>query len=143
MAKRNEHIPALQAAAADDLPLRFSFKYLDFTNGKFRPSDCSPDYLVKLLEILHRFSSWTVGYFIDQNNDEHRHIIDFSQTSEKDGFQHIPRIDQEQLGYLEGWQFGVYPEVYWNEWRAHGILVADTLYVIWLDEKHLLFPKLW
>jgi len=103
MAKQNERIPALQPAAVDGLPLRFSFKYLDFDNAKFLPSKCTPAYIHELLKILHRFSTWTVGGFIDQNNDEHRHIIDFTQTTEKDGFQHISQIDKEQFGYQEGW----------------------------------------
>jgi hypothetical protein len=140
MAKQNERIPALSRPAVDSLPLRFSFKYLDFGNTKFLPSKCTPAYLHELFKILHRFSGWAVRDFIDQNNDEHRHIIDFTQTSEMDGFQHIPAIDQEQFGYQEGWQFGVYPEVYWNRWRAHGILLDDTFYLVWLDEKHLLYP---
>lgn len=140
MAKQNAHIPAIQRPAVDGLPLRFSFKYLDFANPKFLPSKCTPAYIHELLKILHRFSSWTVGDFIDQNNDQHRHVIDFTQTSETDGFQHILAIDKEQFGYQEGWQFGVYPEIYWNRWRAHGILLDDTFYLVWLDEKHLLYP---
>lgn len=140
MANQNQKIPAVQPAAVDKLPLRFSFKYLDFSNGKFSPGGCSPAYFVKLFEILHRFSSWTVGDFIDQNNKEHRHIIDFDATTEKDGFQHIPTVDREQFGYEEGWQFGVYPEVYYNRWRAHGILVENLFYVVWLDEHHQLYP---
>lgn len=82
----------------------------------------------------------TVGDFVDQNNEEHRHIIDFALTTEKDGFQHIPKVDREQLGYEEGWQFGVYPDVIHNRWRAHGILVQNLFYVVWLDEHHRLYP---
>jgi hypothetical protein len=140
MANHNEYIPALERAVADSMQLRFSFKHLDFTNPKFNPSTICTEYFVRLFQILHRFSNWTVVDFIDQNNAEHRHIIDFAQTTELDGFQHIGGIDSEQLGSHEGWQFGVYPELVWNRWRAHGILVDDTLYVVWLDQEHLLFP---
>lgn len=140
MAKHNEYIPALERAEVDDRPLRFSFKHLDCNNLKFHLSRCSAEYFHKLFEILYRFSNWTVGDFIDQNNDEHRHLIDFEKSSERDGFQHIPEIDSEQFGYHEGWQFGVHPEVHWNRWRAHGILVDDTFYLVWLDQDHQLFP---
>ena len=140
MANHNQ-IPALERAASDALQLRFSFKHLDFNNPKFAPSRCCVDYFIRLFEILHRFSNWTVGDFIDQNNNQHRHTFDFAQTSEPDGFQHILEVDAEQLGFHEGWQFAVYPEQEWNRWRAHGILVVDTFYVVWLDLDHLLFPR--
>lgn len=139
MANHNEHIPAVQRAAAN-MPLRFSFRHLDFNNPKFYPSRCEVGYFLRLFEILRRFSCWTVEDFIDQNNDAHRHIIPFETSSEQDGFQHIPEIDREQLGYHDGWQFGVYPEEPWNRWRVHGILVGDTFYVVWLDQHHELFP---
>lgn len=139
MAKRNEHIPAIQRAA-DKMPLRFSFKHLDFDNPKFDPAKCSVEYFLRLFGILQRFSSWFVEDFIDQNNHEHRHIIPFEGSTEKDGFQHIPEIDREQLGYHDGWQFGVCPEDGGNRWRVHGILVDDTFYVVWLDQYHQLFP---
>jgi|SRR5579872_1396148 len=139
MANHNEHIPAIQRAAAN-MPLRFSFKHLDFNYPKFHPSRCSLQYFLKLFEILQRFSSWTVDDFIDQNNTEHRHIIPFENSSEPDGFQQIPEIDAEQLGYHEGWQFGVSPDQRENRWRVHGLLVDDTFYVVWLDQNHQLFP---
>jgi hypothetical protein len=140
MAKRNEHIPALKRAA-EPLPLRFSFKHLDFTNPKFLPSNCSTDYFLRLFQMLHRYSNLTVGDFIEQNNFERRHIIDFAKTTELDGFQRVPGIDAEQLGFHDGWQFGVNPSEEWNLWRAHGILINDVFYVIWLDHEHKLFPK--
>ena len=138
MANRNEYIPAIQRAAAN-MPLRFSFKYLDFNHHKFYPSKCCTEYFLRLFETMHRFSNWTVADFIDQNNNQHRHIFDFTQTSEPDGFQHIRDIDSEQLGYHEGWQFAVYPQQEWSRWRAHGILVDDTFFVVWLDQDLLLF----
>lgn len=139
MADHNQHIPAAPRAEIDGQPLRFSFKHLDSTNPKFRPSECSNEFLCRLLEVLRIFSGWTVGDFIDQNNRERRHIIDFETSSEKEGFQHIPDVDREQFGFLEGWQFGVFEPGEYNEWRVHGILVNDTFYIVWLDEKHLLY----
>jgi len=140
MADHNQYIPATSSAEIDSLPLRFSFKHLDLTNQKFRPSGCSNEYLCKFFEVLRLFSGWTVGDFIDQNNREKRHIIDFEASSEKDGFQNIPDVDREQFGFLQGWQFGVFFKGEYNRWRAHGILADDTFYVVWLDERHLLYP---
>jgi hypothetical protein len=135
MANRNEHIPATRPPEIDSLRLRFSFKYLDFKNAKFLPSECSQEYLGKLFQILKEFSNWRVGDFSEQNNDEHRHIIPFETSTEPNGFQ-IPEADQ--MGYLEGWQFSVRPDVYYDRGRVHGALVDDTFYIVWLDEHHRL-----
>lgn len=143
MAKKRKQssIPQVDAAAPDEKPLRFSFKHLDMQNPKFDPSKCTVDYFCKLFALMQRFSTWTVGQFVDQNNQERRHIIDFAKTSEPDGFQNIPKADPNQFAYSEGWQFGVYPEVQWSDWRAHGILLDDTFYIVWLDPGHKLYPK--
>lgn len=97
---------------------------------------CSVDYLRHLFRALHAFSDWRVGDFVDQNNNEHRHIIDFGLSTEPDGFQ-IP--DAEQMGFVEGWQFSVQPHLYHYRGRVHGALVDDTFYIVWLDENHRLF----
>ena len=81
------------------------------------------------------FSDWRVGDFVEQNNDEHRHVIPFEASTEPNGFQ-IP--DADQMGYEEGWQFSVQPDVYYDRGRVHGVLVGDTFYIVWLDEHHRL-----
>lgn len=85
-------------------------------------------------------SNWAVETFIDQDNEEHRHIIDFTISSEPDGFRHVQGLDPEQLGVYDGWEFGVYPEQRWCQYRAHGIVIDDVFYIIWLDQEHRLFP---
>jgi hypothetical protein len=133
-------IPEPQAVPTDQLPLKFSFKHLDLENEKFHWSKCSAEYFERLLKILQRLSTWKVEDFTDENNHDHRHRIYFPATSEPNGFQNIPNVDSEQFGYEDGWQLGVYPEVRWNRWRIHGILIDDTFFVVWLDQNHLLFP---
>ena len=129
------HIPT------NELPLKFSFKHLDLENDKFHCSRCTAAFFQKLFETLRQFSTWRVEQFTDENNNEHRHWIDFPSTSEPQGFQNVPNVDAEQFGYEYGYQFGVYPEVAWNRWRAHGILIDDTFFLVWLDPDHLLFPE--
>jgi len=140
--KKKQLIPRIEPAAVDGLPLRFSFTYLDSQNPKFLPTECCAEYFHCLFQTLRRFSASTVGDFTDPNNDERRHPIFFDQTTEPEGFQHIHGMDEEQLGIYEGWQFAVHPEQPWiNDWRAHGILVDDTFFVIWLDPHHRLYPR--
>jgi hypothetical protein len=138
--RRSGSIPEPRPSSIDKLPLKFSFKHLDFENLKFRPSVCTLEYLLALLEALQRFSTWTVDQFMDINDKENRHSIYFPETSEPDGFEGIPPGDVEQFGYHDGWQFRIYsPQQPWQQWRVHGILIDDTFFVVWLDERHLLY----
>lgn len=139
--KKAVAIPVPGAPSIGDLPLRFSFRHLDTAHPKFPLSCCHSDFFCCLFITLGKFSKWRVSDFTDQNNDEHRHIIAFAQTTEPDGFQTLQGIDKEQLGFQEGWQFGVHPEVPYNQWRVHGILVDDTFYIIWLDPDHKLYLR--
>jgi hypothetical protein len=133
-------IPEPGPTRTEQLPLRFSFKHLDLEKQKFHPSKCEIEYFVRLFHTLRKFSTWTVEQFTDQNNNEHRHIIWFSDTSEPDGFAHIPNVDSDQFGYEGGWQFAVdHPEKPWLRWRVHGILIDEIFFVVWLDQEHLLF----
>lgn len=138
--KRTRGIPEPRVQPYDK-PLRFSFKHFDPEHYKFHVLECSPDFMRFLLLQLQVFSTWSVETFADQNNKEHRHVIDFDQTSERDGFINVPNIDRDQLGFHEAWQFSVDPAKPERLWRVHGILIDDTFYVIWLDPEHRLYPK--
>ena len=81
------------------------------------------------------YSAGSVDEFLDQNNKEHRHVIDFEATREKDGFMGAPGVDEDQLNYAQAWQFGVAVK---TEWRVHGFVIEDTFYVVWLDPMHRL-----
>ena len=121
-------------------PLRFSFKYLDTTHRKFAVTNCDVGFLRSLLAALRKFSDWRVEDFMEQNNREHRHIIDFAASSEKDGFVRAPEINKDQLWHHEPWQLGIPPDQRGSRWRIHGILLDDTFFIVWLDPKHALFP---
>jgi hypothetical protein len=113
--------------------LRFSFKHLDLQTPKFVANLCTEHFLRKFLEVVRDLSSWTIEQFCDQNNNEHRHVIWFQDTTEPNGFLNI---DQDQLSYHESWQFQLSQH---EDWRVHGILIDDTFYVIWLDPGHALY----
>jgi hypothetical protein len=115
--------------------LNFSFRHLDIHTDKFLISDCSEEFVRELLNTIREFSSWTVEQFCDQNNNEHRHVINFPDTTEPDGFHNL---DVEQLAYHESWQFQLSQL---KDWRVHGILIDDTFYVIWLDPNHRLYAQ--
>jgi hypothetical protein len=84
------------------------------------------------------YSVVSIDDFLDQNNKEHRHLIDFEATTEKDGFIAAPGVDSDQLNYLPAWQFSVSSR---TDWRVHGLMSGDTFYVIWLDPLHQLSPR--
>jgi hypothetical protein len=111
--------------------LQFSFKHLDLTNEKYPVGTCCATFWEALARRLHEYSAWTVDQFSDQNYAEHRHIIDFSETTET-GFSHL---DTEQLAYEEPWQFQVGDE----GWRVAGFLLNGTFYIVWLDYNHALY----
>ena len=113
--------------------LKFSFKHLDAANPKFPLTLCDDGFLRELLLKIKEFSGWTVDQFIDQNNNEHRHIIFFPETSEPEGF---TSVDLEQFAYHESWQFQISQN---QHWRVHGVLIEDTFYVVWLDPDHRLY----
>lgn len=136
MGKRGIRPSALPASPK----LKFSFKHLDTHNGKFclNAAKCTHEFWACLLQRMKEYSTWTVEEFRDQNNGlDRRHLIDFRETSEQNGF---GTLDEENLGMEEAWQFSVKSAADCI-WRVHGILQDDTFYVIWLDPCHRLFRK--
>ena|ERR1700728_2548789 len=129
---RSHEIP-MPVVPEDRRFLKFSFKYLDLNHEYFTLAECSREYLHALLTKLHDYSHWTVEGFMDQNNVDHRHLIDFPATHFPDGFTHIT---VEQLEYYEAWQFEVGPPG--EGWRVYGILLGETFFLIWLDMRHRL-----
>ncbi len=113
--------------------IQFSFKHLDSANPKFRAEDCPIEFWCPLIERLKGYSHLPVEVFQDQNNPDRRHVIDFSRTTEPNGF---TSVDTDQLAYEEAWQFDLLTN---RPWRVAGLLVEEIFYVIWLDPNHLLY----
>jgi hypothetical protein len=142
MHKRIRHgIPEPRPIPTEQKPLLFSFKHLDLEKGKFHFSKCSAEFLESLFLCLRNFSTWTVGVFNEENNNEHRHKIWFPDNTEPDCFLNAPNSDPEQFGFHEAWQFGVLPDCPENRWRVHGILIDDTFFIVWLDAGHELYRR--
>lgn len=133
--KRIEHIVIPRPLLApNEKYIQFSFKHLDETNGKFLPQDCPHEFWPALMSRLKLYSHLTVEIFLDQNNPDRRHLVDFGQTTEPNGF---TTLDTEQLSYEEPWQFDL---ITWRPWRIVGLLVDEIFYIIWLDHGHRLYP---
>jgi len=126
-------IPTVEIPRGEEL-LQFSFRHIDLENEKFSVSECPLEFFRLLMETIKTFSNWTIDDFQDQNNKDHRHIIDFRQTTEPHGFSNV--VDPDQFDYHEAWQFQLSQT---ELWRVHGILVDNTFFVIWLDPKHQLY----
>lgn len=86
------------------------------------------------MQRLKLYSQLPVHVFLDQNNPDRRHIIDFGETTETQGF---TTLDTDQLAYEEAWQFDL---ITWQPWRVAGPLVDEMFYIIWLDPAHRLYP---
>jgi hypothetical protein len=118
----------------DSEPLRLNFKHLDLTNPKFHHRDCPDGYLEKLLGRLRDLGTYTVKSFRTQHTGALRnHPIDWTRSSEPNGFTCL----NEQLRSEEAWQFGISGN---EHGRIHGFLIDYTLYIVWVDPKHQLFP---
>lgn len=117
-------------------PLYFSFKHLDIKCQKFHSDHCSPEFYLAFLNKLREYSGWTVENFTDSNNNDHRHIIDFSETTEPNGFAILK--NNEQLEDSESWQFCLDKS---SSQRVHGFILGDTFYVVWLDPNHNLYAE--
>lgn len=113
--------------------LKFSFKYLDLHNDKFSLNACTCEFWEALIREIHEYSQMAVDAFLDQNHQQRRHVIDFSETTEQLGFSHL---DTEQLVFEESWQFQVGSN---GPWRVSGFLVDDTFFIVWLDPGHRLY----
>ena len=119
--------------------VRFSFEYLQLDHPKFVPSECSKEYFCALFQEIARFQKWSMDIFMD-GNDEHRHPITFSETTEPDGF---PAVDpgEEDIWSEDAWQFALpaMKDDYASRgWRVHGFISEDVFYIVWFDPCHLL-----
>ena len=130
--RSKRHIPKVKVVENANT-LQFSFKHLHLESEKFSLSDCCAQFWISLAQELSHYSQGSVDDFLDQNHAEHRHMIDFAETTEPSGFSHL---DTEQLGYEDPWQFAIGPD---RQWRVAGFMLNGTFYLVWLDPNHALY----
>ncbi|MBS4034385.1 MAG: hypothetical protein KGZ85_07980 [Ignavibacterium sp.] len=113
--------------------LTFSFKYLSINHKKFCIDQCENAYFKELLTRLLHISSFTYNQFISERSTALRaHIIRWDETSEPEGYSHLPA----QLRDYAPYQFGINNN---NYGRVHGFLHEGTFYIVWIDPDHLLY----
>ncbi len=114
----------------------FSFKHLQLEHpkGKFCIKAKDGDYIFKVLSRLKDVSQQKASDLRQSGGKSLRaHTIDWSSTSEKDGFSHL----NEQLQSVTPYQFQFSANEYG---RIHGFFIENVFYAIWLDPGHELYP---
>lgn len=115
--------------------LLVSFKLLDLHgNAKFSAAHCADGYLAKLLERLRDLGHTTLTAFKTPGNSLRSHVIEFTDTSEPNGFVSL----NSQLRDSEAWQCQISSN---EHGRLHGILIEETYYIVWIDPCHLLYSQ--
>jgi len=118
--------------------LLFSFKYFDADHERFQMGNCPSGFFCGLIREIVRYESFTVEEFLDQNNRDHRHLIDFSSTTEPDGFTRVDP-DTDEVWTETAYQFGLNGDAgEQTDWRVHGFVADRVFYVVWFDSQHLL-----
>jgi hypothetical protein len=112
----------------------FSFKYLELEHEKFTLPDTAQklEYLARLFDRLKQISSMKCGEFREAGKALRSHAIRWDQTSEPNGYAHLP----EQLQQCQPWQFSIARE---ELGRVHGLWVGTIFYPIWVDHDHRLY----
>lgn len=121
--------------AVSEPELRYSFKYLDTSDPRFRIADRDGVYFRTLLARLKELSSFRLSEFRNSRSGTLRvHRIDFrDQRVASRGFG-IPGGESYDR---HGWQFSLSAN---EHGRVHGFLIEDTFFIRWLDPDHNLYP---
>ena len=120
-------IPATPANAN----LSFSLKYFH-QREPFLVAHLGEGYLETLLERLKNLSSLTMQEIrVSRAKALRSHAIDWTQTTEPNGFDHINATLREQL--KDCWQFALTAN---EHGRIHGFIIGDVFYIVWLDHHH-------
>lgn len=115
--------------------LSFSFRH--FVNREpFDVARGSETYPLVLLERLRDLCSMTALELQTGRNKALRcHLIDWDDTTEPHGFDHLNQYLREQV---VAYQFSVSSN---EHGRVHGFFIDDVFYVVWLDPGHQLYSR--
>ena len=124
------HVPIPKQPVSEGV--LFSFKLLDLTHRKFKISEEDAGWFEQLFQRLKDVSSQTADEIRANKTQSLRaHSIEWSDTSEPDGFSQLP----QQLRDYQGYQF----QLSKNRGRVHGLFIDDKFYIVWLDPRHNLY----
>ncbi|EPP6704105.1 MULTISPECIES: hypothetical protein [Providencia] len=136
---RNNSKPVSTISAGSITPptttVSFSFRHLDPSHSKFNVTSKNADYFCKLFDRLKSISGFTAKEILQERSSALRaHPIDWSGTSEKNGFTNL----NEQFKSYEPYQLSISSN---EHGRIHGFFIGHIFYVVWLDPEHLLYSS--
>ncbi len=112
----------------------FSFKYFSTTPQKFGFHKCEVGYVETLVNRLRDISRAPWKDMATNNSNAIRsHQINFSETSEPDGFAHLPEHLRDNI---LPWQFSLSAN---KHGRVHGFVISEVFFVVWIDPAHQLY----
>ena len=112
--------------------ISFSYRYYVRT-AKFNVVGCTSVWFDALIERLRAISSLQPQEVLSSRSPALRaHPIEFSRTSEPQGFAHL----NPQLRGYTPYQFQLSKE----KGRVHGFFIDLVFHVVWLDPHHRLYP---
>ncbi|KYC71648.1 hypothetical protein [Heyndrickxia coagulans] len=113
----------------------FSFRLLDLRHQAFSCTNIESSWFLELLDNLNEISKLTMAEFEQQRNHYDLHMNDFSRTAHNYS-ESIPEEILEQVSPENIIQFRISQ----SKGRVHCIRYHNTLYIIWLDPHHNMWP---
>ena len=115
--------------------LTFSFEFFDRSDPEVCPASFPDGYVQTLMERLRSLSSWTAGELVANRSAALRsHPVRWEDTSKPDGFARLP--DQVVEGATP-YQFSLTSN---EHGRVFGLLIGSTFHIVWLDQRHNVYP---
>lgn len=99
---------------------------------------CDGQFFIALLRTLRYYGEMPVHNFMQPDDKECRHRIDWKDTNMPDGFVYSKPDD---IGTDDAWQFGLQDNdgnAKPTKWRVHGYIDNQTFFIVWLDPNHAL-----
>ena len=136
--KRESQIPPAEAPQAKSVV--FSFRHMDKNNPKFGLQACAGDhgdwsdlFFDKVKDVCNLSLNEFMHPGVGNPKSRRSHPIDFSRTSEPNGFPILSDIWHDS-----SWQF----QLERTKGRVAGFLTENIFNVVWLDPEHRLYPSM-
>lgn len=116
-----------------DEKLLFSFQLLDFSSSYYNCNGMCDKGIKNCFEKLKSYSGFTVNEIMSGKGGSTLRFHSHKKEKADDWPEYLVKNEElEESFYQIG--FGL------NKGRAHGILIDNVFYVIWLDPHHYLYP---